>query len=409
MSFVGLESPPSGVPTPLLHPSRPPSLLRRWLRSPVSAGVLLMASTLVALLVANGPWAEAWSRLWAIPVGPAIGPAGLRLSLAEWVNDGLMAVFFLLVGLEIKREIVAGELSDPRSLALPVATAFGGAMVPALIYFALRHGTPQARGWAIPTATDIAFVVGMLALLGPRVPRGLRLLMLTLAVVDDLIAVVVIALFYGHGLAVSWGLLAFAGVVLVAGMARRRVSFVPAYLLAGGVVWIATLKSGIHPTVAGAVLGLATPARPSARRGEPSPAERVEHALKPWVAFGIMPVFALSNAGVAFAGTDPGSPGSIAVAAGLLLGKPVGFLLAAYLVVRTGLARLPAGVTWRTMLGAGCLAGIGFTMSIFVATLAFSGRALLEAKTGVFLGSLSSAILGMLLLVRFLPRRAPVT
>lgn len=418
----------------LTHP------FQRFLAVEAASGFVLIGCTLIALLAANTAWAPGWRGFWDTRLTVEVGDLRLAYPLWYWVNDGLMALFFFVVGLEIKRELVAGELSDRRKVTLPVAAAIGGAAVPALIHAVLRAGTPDARGWAVPMATDIAFVVGCLALLGPRVPRGLKVLMLSLAIVDDLLAVIVIALFYSGSLATGWMAAAALGLALVLLLNRLGVRPVPIYVLVGAFVWLATLKSGIHPTVAGAVLGLLTPATPwiaadplrsllgaghRALAGPPppphdaeqeilgrvelaarearSPLERLEHLLHPWVGFVIMPIFALANAGLPLADADATSAGALAVAAGLVLGKPLGFLLAAALVVRTGLARLPESVSWRAMVGAGCLAGIGFTMSLFVASLSFEGRALLDAKSGVLAGSLVSALLGMGLLLRALP------
>jgi Na+:H+ antiporter, NhaA family len=399
-----------------------------------SSGVVLILCTLVALALANSPWRDAWNGFWSTPIALRVGSFTLEHSLVHWINDGLMAIFFFAIGLEIKRELALGELSDPRKIALPVAAAFGGAAVPALVFFLLRQGTPDARAWAVPMATDIAFVVGCMALLGRRVPHGLKILMLTLAIVDDLLAVIVIALFYASSLDVGWLLGALAGLVAVVGLNRAGVRQVGVYAVVGVFVWLCTLESGIHPTVAGAALGLLTPWRawvdvPLAGEGlaraaravtEPSPLtdaqrqgvlayvertarearsplDRLHGALHGWVAFAIMPVFALANAGVALDEGSALAPLPLAVAAGLVLGKPIGFLLASWLVTR-GPARLPRGVGWGSMLGAGCLAGIGFTMSIFVASLSFEGAGLASAKLGVLVGSLVSAVLGMVLL-----------
>lgn len=419
----------------LTHP------FQRFLAVQAASGIVLIACTALALLAANSGLASAWSAFWSTPVSVGVGSASLSYPLWYWVNDGLMAIFFFVVGLEIKREIVAGELSDRKKVTLPVAAAIGGAAMPAVIHALLCAGTEHARGWAVPMATDIAFVVGCLALLGSRVPHGLKILMLSLAIVDDLLAVIVIALFYSGSLAGGWLIAAGVGLALIALLNRLGVRPVPIYVLAGMFVWLATLKSGIHPTVAGAILGLMTPpgtwlARGTARevlrvseqalgatpapsrddeqellghvewaaREARSPMERLERLLHPWVGFAIMPVFALANAGLALGDADVTRLGALAVGAGLVLGKPLGFLLASALVIRAGLARLPEGVTWRAMVGAGCLAGIGFTMSLFVASLSFEGSLLVEAKSGVLAGSLVSALLGMGLLLRFLPR-----
>jgi NhaA family Na+:H+ antiporter len=350
-----------------------------------------------------------------------------------------MAIFFFVVGLEIKRELVAGELRDPRKAALPVAAALGGMIVPALIYFLLQRGQPGERGWGIPMATDIAFVVGVMALLGPRVPFGLKIMLLSLAIADDIGAVVVIAVFYSTGL--SWLMLGLAavglGVVYV--MNRLGVRSVGVYAVAGAFVWLAMLKSGVHPTIAGVILGLMTPSwawvsEPVLRlsvatmlsriededievqgpelqtlsfaaRESVSPLERLEGGLHPWVGFLIMPLFALANAGVAIKIAEVTNPVAVAVALGLFLGKPIGILLFSWLAVKLGVAKLPAGVNWWMILGGGFLAGIGFTMSLFVAGLALKGDLLAAGKIGTLCGSLASAIVGATILLLALRKR----
>ncbi len=414
--------------------------IQRVLAVQAASGIVLIVCTAIALGFANSPLRDGWQRFWDLTFTIGVGDATLAYPLWYWVNDGLMAIFFFVIGLEIKRELVVGELSDRRKVALPVAAAVGGAVVPALLFTLLRAGTPDARGWAVPMATDIAFVVGCLALLGPRVPHGLKVLMLTLAIVDDLLAVLVIAFFYGGAIETGWLLGAAAALAFVVVMNRAGVRRVPLYVLVGAVAWLCTLKSGIHPTVTGALLGLLTPWKAwvddafardllaqaaraaegdevvlpaaarkhllsrvaAAAREAVSPLDRLEHALHGWVGFVIMPIFALANAGVALGGGAAFGPLPLAVAVGLVLGKPAGILLAAFLVTR-GPARLPDGVGWGAMLGAGCLAGIGFTMSIFVASLAFEGDALASAKTGVLLASAVAGVLGMALLRALLP------
>ena len=410
--------------------------LKRFLAVEAASGMLLIACTLVALVLANSPWRTPWQAFWDQRLTVSLGSFELSYPLWYWINDGLMTIFFFVIGLEIKRELALGELAESRKVVLPVAAAIGGAVVPALLFTLLRHGTPDARGWAVPMATDIAFVVGCLALLGPRVPHGLKVLMLSMAIVDDLLAVLVIALFYSGALALVWLGGALAGFGLIALMNRAGVRRVPLYVLVGALIWLCMLESGIHPTVSGAVLGLMTPWRswlddalagnvlerarkalagrttplaPEARREvlvyvhqaareALSPLDRLESALHGWVGFLIMPVFALANAGIPLAEADLLGPLPLAVAAALLLGKPMGFLLATWLATRVGRAQLPAGVSWTAMLGAGTLAGIGFTMSIFVASLSFEGAQLASVKTGVLLGSLAAGLLGLALL-----------
>jgi NhaA family Na+:H+ antiporter len=415
----------------------------RFLRVEAASGVVLLACTAVALAVSNSPWAGAYAAFWHTPVGLRVGPFELTESLAHWVNDGLMTIFFFVVGLEIKRELVAGELRDPKTAALPATAALGGMVVPAAIYLLLQYGRPGEPGWGIPMATDIAFVVGFLALLGPRVPTGLKVFLLSLAIVDDIGAVLVIAVFYTG--AISWVALglAAAGFAATTLLNRLGVRRVPVYVLVGAGIWLAFLKAGVHPTVAGVLLGLLTPAsawvgdrgladlladvlgrvrgqgaaalhhRPevhgrlvTAAREAVSPLERLEVALHPWVAFVIMPVFALANAGVRLEPAALAHPVAVAVALGLTLGKPLGIVAFSWVAVRLGLARLPAGVTWPVLWGAGCLAGIGFTMSLFIADLALDGPLLDAGKIGTLTGSAVSATLGSLLLVRFLRRPA---
>ncbi|MBN9521835.1 Na+/H+ antiporter NhaA [bacterium] len=418
----------------------PPALVRRFTRPLArflaiesAGGVVLLACTLVALAAANSPLAAAYHHFWHTPVWLEVGGWRLGGGLGHFVvNDVLMTVFFFVVGLEIKREVVAGELRDPRKAALPVAAALGGMVVPAGIYLVLQGDTAAGRGWGVPMATDIAFVVGVMALLGRRVPFGLKIVLLSLAIADDLGAVVVIAAFYSGTLA--WGMLALAagGFLLAHGLNRAGVRAVPVYLVVGTGIWLAVYRSGVHPTIAGVVLGLMTPASAwlgdktlvevlteatarapgegherfdtlravgyAAREGL-SPLARLEHGLHPWVGFVIMPLFALANAGVAVQPAAVADPVAVAVALGLLIGKPVGIVLFAFVSVRAGVAALPTGVGWRVMAGGGALGGIGFTMSMFVANLAFDDPAHLDAaKVGILVGSTASAALGAALL-----------
>jgi len=410
--------------------------VRRFLEIESASGIVLVVCTILAMAVANSPWSGAYHDFWETHLRVGVGKFELDMSLHHWVNDALMVLFFFVVGLEIKRELVAGELSTAQKAALPVIAAAGGMIVPAGIYLAFQSGQPGERGWGIPMATDIAFVVGVLALFGPRVPFGLKIFLLALAIVDDIGAILVIAVAYSASPSVLALGLAAAGFALIYGLNRLGVRTVPVYVLVGAVIWLAMLKSGIHPTVAGVLLGLLTPAsawvgqatlrdavadvlmRVSedndfeaedadyrrlefAARESRSPLERLETALHPWVGFVIMPVFALANAGVAFRLANIADPVALAVNAGLVLGKPVGIVGFSYLAVRLGLAALPSGVNWRMLVAAGCLGGIGFTMSLFVAGLAFPERPdLLDAgKVGILTGSLTSAILGSAVLV----------
>lgn len=354
-----------------------------FVRSESAGGVVLMATTALALAAANSP------------LGDAYAAAAHRLSFA--VDDGLMAIFFLLVGLEIKRELVAGELAGVRKAALPVVAALGGMLVPALLYAAICHDTPYARGWGIPMATDIAFAVGVLTLLGRRAPPSLVVFLTALAIADDLGAVVVIALFYAAQIT-GWALAAAAALVatLVA-LNRAGVRRLPVYLVVGVLLWLAVLRSGVHATIAGVALGFAIPCAP--RDGEPSPLERLEHALEPWVAFAILPLFALVNAGLRIPwhhlGDAIAHPVTIGIFVGLVAGKAIGVFGATSGAAALGWGERPAGATTRHLFGAASLAGIGFTMSIFIATLAFGdGPTLDAAKLGILGGSLTSALVG---------------
>jgi NhaA family Na+:H+ antiporter len=413
-----------------------------FLHTEAASGIILLACTAFALLAANSRWHAEFAQLWHTPLGLEVGNFRLIKPLELWINDGLMTLFFFVVGLEIKRELVAGELRDPRKAALPAAAALGGMVVPALIYLLYLRGQPGERGWGIPMATDIAFVVGFLALLGPRVPPGLKIMLLSLAIVDDLGSVLVIAVVYTSDISLTYLGLGGAGLVLVLALRLGGVRAIGLYFVMGVGIWLAVLKSGVHPTVAGVLLGLLTPAkgflqrqdflsvndrvarlfRQPKRSGDEdealydlvktanntsSPLNRLMLGLHPWVAFVIMPLFALANAGVPIVPDVFGKPVSIAVAAGLLLGKPIGIVLFSQLAVRLKIARLPAGMDSRVLVGAGFLGGIGFTMSLFIAGLALQGDLLLAGKVGTLVGSSVSAAIGFFLLRWFLPAQVP--
>lgn len=398
------------VGPPALEPavqkrSRPTSVLRAFLDTEASAGLLLMASAAVALLVANSPL----SARYFAALGAHLGP----LSLLHWINDGLMTVFFLFVGLEIKREFLDGQLSTWGNRALPCIAAAGGIAVPGLIYAATTAGAAgAARGWAIPTATDIAFALGVLSLLGPRVPTSLKIFLATLAIVDDLAAVLVIAVFY----TAEVNLLALAGAALMSlllvALNRLKVMRLWPYLAIAPLLWWLVLASGIHATVAGVILALSIPLK--RKRGAPddmsSPLHRLEHTLSPWVSFLIVPVFGFANAGVSFADMPRGAlvePVTLGVALGLLVGKQVGVFGAAFLAIRLRLACLPVAASWAQLYGVAVLCGIGFTMSLFIGLLAFPLSELQgEVKLGVLAGSLASAALGASIL-QFARREPP--
>ncbi len=367
-----------------------------------ASGILLLACTSVALVWSNSRWGDTYLSFWGTELAVTVGKHGLAHSLIEWINDGLMAVFFLVVGLEIKREMLVGELSSPRRASLPILAAAGGMVVPAVIYSLLNGGTEAARGWGVPVATDIAFSLGALSLLGRRVPLGLKVFLAAFAIADDLGAVLVIALFYTGEL--STIRLAFAGTVLVllvlANASGLRHSM--AYLLPGLLLWLALLGSGVHATITGVLLAFTIPARDDGGGAEGSLLRRLEQALHPWVSFLILPVFALANAGVDVVGElvpALSHPVTLGVVLGLVIGKPIGIFSLSYLSVRARLAELPSGVSWSHLLGAGMLGGIGFTMALFVAHLAFGDSDLLDrAKVGVLLASVvaGAAGLGML-------------
>jgi NhaA family Na+:H+ antiporter len=379
--------------SPSRPPGRKPSALRELLSSETAGGGLVMAAALLALIVANSPAAEGYFHALHLKLGP--------LSALHWINDGLMAGFFLFVGLEIKREFLDGQLATWPNRALPCIAAAGGVAVPALIYAGLNASSPETlRGWAIPTATDIAFALGVLALAGRRAPAGLRVFLATLAIVDDLIAVAIIAVFYTAELNVA-ALAGAAGViVLLAGLNRLGVTRLAPYLALGAALWVLVLLSGVHATIAGVALAMTIPLRPSkAAPDDPtSPLHRLEHALSPWIALLVVPVFAFANAGVSFAGMAPSlllQPVTLGVAAGLFLGKQIGVFGACVLAVRLRLARLPAGANWTQLYGVALLCGIGFTMSLFIGLLAFPESHLHdEVKVGVLAGSLLSALAG---------------
>jgi NhaA family Na+:H+ antiporter len=371
-------------------------VLARLAHSDLTGGVVLLACTATALAIANSPLGAAYHDFWQTKAGADVGPLHLRLTLEHWINDALMVVFFFLVGLEVKREIVVGELREPRRAALPILAAIGGMVVPAGVYLALIGDGPAVRGWGIPMATDIAFVVGCLALLGPRVPHGLRILLLSLAIADDIGAILVIAIGYSSGISTTALALAGLGLAAVVLLQRLGVTAYAVYVVSGVLVWLAFLQSGVHATIAGVLLGLFTPL---------APLHVLEHALRPWVSLLVMPIFALANAGVAFDPAHLSDPISLAVGAGLLVGKPVGVTATCWLAVRLGLARLPERVGWPALAGAGLLAGIGFTMALFIAGLALEPELRDAAKVGILTGSALAAVGGIGVLLGSLPAR----
>jgi NhaA family Na+:H+ antiporter len=418
----------------------------RFLQRVTAGGIVLMGMTLLTLIVASSPWGDAYRHLWETPVRIGIGLRNMEMSLHAWVNEGLMALFFLLVGLELKRQIMVGELASLRNAALPVAGAIGGMLVPAVIYFLFNPSGPTAAGWGIPMATDIAFAIGILVLLAWRIPKNLIIFLTALAIADDLGAVLVIALFYTQNidmtsLGAAIGLL---GILVLCN--RGGIRYPLPYAILGILLWMALLKSGIHATLAGVLLAFTIPARPfytphqfdehldeikndfsretitsekvdtpldvtrtyaiaesieKAASAVQSPQQRMEHHLSPWVTFGVIPLFAMANAGLdlfAMPFRDViVQPVTLGVLLGLVLGKFVGISGFAWLAVRLNLARLPGGVQWRHILGAAWLGGIGFTMSLFIAQLAFATSPMLfeEARLGIIMASVIAAIVGL--------------
>jgi len=419
----------------------PLSIFQRFFRTETLGGLVLLGFALVALAIANSPLRAAYNHLWEIPLTLGIAPHELSLSLHDWINDGLMAVFFLLVGLEIKRELLAGELSSPRQAALPIACAIGGMVVPALVYLIFNLRGPGSHGWGIPMATDIAFALGALNLIAPQAPIGAKVLLTALAIVDDMGSVLVISVFYSE--TIVWSALGGAAVTVLVliGFNLLGVRRLWPYLLVGVVLWCFVQGSGVHATIAGVVLAFTIPARSRTNALEFSrearslldkfdrketgdfvvltskgqqetvfalerasgsvtaPLLRLEHALHNFSAFVVMPLFAFANAGVKFDLSLQHAEIGFGILAGLLFGKPLGIMMFALIAVKMGIARLPRAVNWRSLLGCACLAGIGFTMSLFVAMLAFEDTALVAAaKRGIIAGSLLAGIAGAVLL-----------
>ncbi|MCU1793850.1 Na+/H+ antiporter NhaA [Pectobacterium polaris] len=385
------------------------TMIRRFIRLDAAAGVMLMMATVLAIAFAN--WsvtAAGYQQFLMMPVEMRFGALEINKNLLLWINDGLMAIFFLLIGLEVKRELVEGSLASRQQAMLPLAAAVGGMVFPALLFLLFNANDEVTRaGWAIPAATDIAFAIGVLTLLGKRVPAGLKVFLLALAIIDDLGAILIIALFYTQQ--IFWPALggAVLAIVALAYMNRQQVGKTSAYLLVGIVLWVCILKCGVHATLAGVIVGFFIPLRTS--NGESSPATTLEHGLQTWVAFLIIPLFAFANAGIVLQGIvleKLFSPLSLGIAAGLLIGKPLGITLFSWLTIRLGYARLPAGVCFSQIVAVSVLCGIGFTMSIFITLLAFSGgdaELITYAKLGILLASGLAALLGYLALRGVLP------
>ena len=385
--------------------------LREFMKLESASGILLVTAGVLAVLAANTPLFDAYQSLLQTPIKLQIGTFALDKTLLIWINDLLMAIFFLLVGLEIKREVVAGELSDKAKVALPAVAAVGGMVVPAAIYAWLNWNDPVGlRGWAIPSATDIAFALGVLSLFGERVPVGLKIFLMTLAVLDDLGAIVIIALFYTSDLSVPALTAAAVALVALTVLTRTGVMRIAPYILIGTALWLFVLKSGVHATLAGVATALFVPAT-NRKLDEHSPAGSLEHSLHPWVAFGILPLFAFANAGVNVAGLsakDLLEPIPLGIMLGLFVGKQLGVFAFAWVAVKSGLARLPDGVDFRQVYGAAILCGIGFTMSLFIGMLAFenaaAGEVIVTDRLGILAGTVLSALYGVVVLHFALPR-----
>lgn len=373
-----------------------------FMKHDAASGVILLGAALLALILQNSPASWLYDGLLHTPVTVGVGKVMIDKPLLLWINDGLMAIFFFLVGLEIKRELMVGELSSARQAALPVIAAVGGMVVPALIYSFINWQDDVAlHGWAIPAATDIAFAVGILALLGPRVPTALKVFLLALAIIDDLGAIIIIALFYTDHLTVGALVLAGIGILVLAGFNMRGVTNVSAYTLVGVFIWVCVLKSGVHATLAGVVTALAIPL--TIPKGQTqSPLVRLEESLHPWVTFGVLPLFAFANAGVSLAGMTLEHVFSeipMGIALGLFLGKPIGIFGFALIAIALGTASKPDGSTWPQIFGVSILGGIGFTMSLFIGMLAFvDAERAAEIRIGVLLGSILSATIGYMVL-----------
>lgn len=413
--------------------------IEHFLHIEAVSGIVLLVAAAIALIWANSPWAESYNNVWHAPFSIGVGKFEFSRSLHFWINDALMTFFFLVVGMEIRREIHEGSLSNIKQAMLPMIAAVGGVVVPALIFLGFNSQPVQQNGWAVPTATDIAFAVGVLALLGRSIPGNIRIFLLTLAIIDDIIAVLIIALFYSGGLSYAGFLIAGLGIMLVLGFQRIGIGSAFGYIVPGAIIWIGMLMTGAHPTLTGVILGLMTPVvsvrmseRPLdilsrianeltgrdikmedenkltrslkklqlAQRELLPPVVRVQKALHPWVAYGVMPLFALANAGVGMSGNAFSADNElriiIGIAIALVIGKPLGIIGMSWASVRMRWCQLPPDVTWKGIALIGLLAGIGFTMSIFIAMLAFDNKQLLNAaKLGVLLGSFAAAVLGL--------------
>jgi NhaA family Na+:H+ antiporter len=380
----------------------PLQMIRDFLRQQAAGGILLVIAAALALIMENSPLHTIYDALLSTPVAVQVGALKLHKPLLLWINDGMMAVFFLLVGVEIKREVLEGQLSNREQISLPALAALGGLAVPALIYVLVNmNDTVALSGWAIPSATDIAFALGVMTLLGNRIPESLKITLVAIAIIDDLAAIIIIALFYTDNLSYEALLYGSIAIALLFALRWRGVMQITPYILVGIMLWVCVLKSGIHATLAGVIVAMFIPLKHS-NPDKPSPLRHVEHSLHPWVAFAILPIFAFANAGVPLSGLSLDMllhPITLGVAAGLFVGKQMGVMAITALGVATGLCRLPKGVNWRQYYGMSVLTGIGFTMSLFIGTLAFENQDNLSfVRLGVLIGSILSATIGYVIL-----------
>ena len=374
-------------------------LIQRFLKLESAGGILLLLSAVAAMLLANSPLSEQYNNFLNLPVSIQIGHFAIDTPLLHWINDGFMAVFFILVGMEVKKELFEGSLSSYQQAIFPAIAAIGGMIIPAIVYWFIAKQDPNlVNGWAIPMATDIAFALGIMALLSKQVPLPLKIFLLALAIIDDLGAIVVIALFFSHGLSVQALFFSAIAIIALVLLNRFKVSALCAYMVVGVILWASVLKSGVHATLAGVIIGFCIPL--NGKNGE-KPLHDFEHILAPWSSFIILPLFAFANAGVSFEGLDftmLSSPLLLAIALGLIIGKPVGVFSFSYISVKLGLAKLPNGVNFKQIFAVALLCGIGFTMSMFLASLAFEADAGETINTlsrlGILLGSTISAIIG---------------
>lgn len=384
------------------------STIKKFIQLESSGGIILFLTALIAIFIDNSALSPYYEHFLEIPISLGFGDLVISKHLLHWINDGLMVIFFLLVGLEIKRELIEGELSSFSKVILPAAAALGGMIVPALVFSLINHNNAFAmRGWAIPTATDIAFSLGILSLLGKRVPSSLKIFLMALAIFDDLGAIIVIALFYNAEISFIYLSLAFSSIIILMALNRFKVRSLFPYLSVGFLLWVFMLGSGIHATLAGVILALAIPLKKEHEIDE-SPAKKLAHVIHPWVAFLILPLFAFTNAGVSFADVPPGlanilSPVTLGVALGLIMGKMIGVFTTTFLAIKLGLAKMPTNANWQQIFGIALVCGVGFTMSFFVGTLAYPSGSTLEpysawVRIGVLSGSIISGLLGYIVL-----------